>query len=302
MTDTSELMSALTGENKRPIWPFAVPAILIASIWAAVSAAIGARDHPPAEILDAPSLTNEAAYALGGATVPAVLVWVAFQILALHRRPFRKSLWVLGLMIAFSFMLALPARLASVGGMPIADVGGAVRWSTETRDRFQGVFADFSARVPPDRFRAALTEPTPDVAAVEARLAQVRTLAAAVRQHLARIDEEEAQARRALADLDLSAVTRAQRTAWLDAQLGRSAQARQMPTLMLQLLQQREQMLALVQAHPGSWTPHGGQLLVHDAALRRQLQEMDAEFAATYAQFREVIRANAPPRAEPDGD
>lgn len=288
MTDTSDLMSALTGENKRPIWPFALPAILIASVWAGLISASSARDDPPPADLDGPSMVGEAFYTLGSAVVPAVVVWAVFQLLAFHRRAFSKSLWVLALMIAFSFILAIPARLASVGGMPIADLGGAVTWTSETRARFQAGFAEFAALVPAERFNAALSEPTPDMATVNARLDQVRPLAAAVREHLAQIDAEEAHARRTLADLELSEETRAQRTAWLDAQLRDTSQVRRMPAL-IRLLELREEMLVLLQSHPQGWTGRDGRTVVLDAVLLQQLRELDAEFTATHAQFRAAI-------------
>lgn len=291
-------MRALTGEDaRRPVWPFAIPAVLISVAWSAISAAATARHSPPAHDASASGIAGEIFYTLGVIAVPVVLVWTAFFVFALGRRSLGKSFWVLAFMASFSFAAALPARLASISGMPIADVGRAIVWTQEVREGFQARFDVFAADVPASTLRAALTEPTPDIEAVNLRLEQIGTLKGKVAAYLTELSVETGRAYQSLTELDISERTRAQRRGWLDAQLAETSQLRQLPALILRLLEKREEMLLLLRDRPEAWTTHNGQIAILDAALLERLSALNVEFAELDAQFRAVAAGAGTGRA-----
>lgn len=108
-----EVLSALMGERNRPIWPLALLADLVVSVWMFIAIARNPTVVVPPDlalIYPLEALANRAAYVFGYTAGAAIAVWAGAHLLFLSRRTsLVKSLSVLAHVALVAFVVGILA-------------------------------------------------------------------------------------------------------------------------------------------------------------------------------------------------
>jgi hypothetical protein len=262
-------------KKREPIWPFVIPATLIATAWAAaiVLASGDVREEQ----------AGNGAYLIGyfsaSAIVPSLFVWVPFYLLFFRpRASIGKALRALFVMCAFTFGLQFaPLAVVSVlrGDEPAAQLylQQSIARVTALND---GVMADLQA----------LNLPADDAAGVESKthvaawLGRLRQAAARIEAYDAALAREAQAAHAEFAGMNLREARRAQYAAEIDSALGPDAPLRRANAERLAELRKAAETLALLAENPDAWVVQNNQPAFYDAALLTRYRALTDELAA----------------------
>jgi len=264
--------------ERRPVWPFAIVAALIAAVWAiAVVCAypmLGPQpDGQPGTVQRV--FAFMIVYTLTIAALSSASIWLIFHLFVFRKRgSFLKSLGVLALMLAGAFLLALPARLITLAARVNDRTAEITEWNRAAADRVHAITTDLNQHISDlgDLSIAGLHTQSE----VDGLLDRTRRDVAYRRAYLAQLDREFQATRQAASLLRL---TEAERTSLLD-EFERSAfgPLHERTALELTAAEKRLEMVAMLQDNKAGWRVEGGRLLFSDAALLRRLNAMGADY------------------------
>jgi len=264
-----------TDRRREPIWPFVIPAVLIASIWSALSV-YAAHDGLAGDGQSAPYMVG---YFFGVASSASLIVWIVFYLLFFRARAsVGKALGALATIFAFTFALQFVPIVA------LQAIQGDQRAAHEQMQLSVARLTTLGDQLTTDV--GALDLATYENAGIVSQ-AHVTEWAGKLREataHIERYDAAlaaEAAANHALlAELNLSD---AQRTALLtdmDEAIGPDSLLRRTNAARLRELAKSIELLDLLMVHPNAWRIENNAPAFYEQAQLDRFESMRREVLA----------------------
>lgn len=291
------------GPKRRPLWPFAIVATLIAVVLAAIGAAngVGVDDLPKGGFNDPDNLAVYAGwlgYAMGSALMAAGLVWLVFYFLVFRNRaPLSPAVLVFAIMFVFATLAAAPVRVMAVGVAIVEAQNAAEAWENRTSASVRALSEQFRTDMEAVAFEGSFLTNLRTAGDVEDRRNKLQRAEMLMRAYIQNVD---ADIHAAEAETAGGAIEARLRHLWLNGfktAFNADAPYRRILTLQIQRAQIGQAALALLAAKPDAWRFENGIVRISDEALLTQVRadaaQMDALLHQVQAQQAAADPGNA---------